>query len=91
VLGGFNPAGHLPCYIVRIEGKHRQSWIMRIDVDEDERKYTVHMVGEDDVPWEDWAGSRVGKRPLIDGDKPETFAFKRMVARCRRPYPRMPR
>lgn len=87
VLGGFNPAGGLPCFIVRVTSKHERTWLIAVDVDEPHHRYKIRYI--DDVPWESWDGRFNGKR-LIDGDKPLSCSYERMKARkkCRRPQVR---
>lgn len=88
LYGAFTVPGQLPCYIVRVIAKYNQSWTIRIEVDEKWRRYPVQVIDELEVPWVHWAGSRSGKRELVDGDHSEVWAFKRMAAQSRQ-YPRI--
>jgi hypothetical protein len=78
VLGGFQLPDGLPCWIVQIVSPHGRFWIIAMEVDEAARCYHVQYLNQ--VPWGWWRGDSAGKRPLIDGDDPIRYAYKRMRA-----------
>lgn len=82
-LGGFTPAGGLPCFVVQVRSKHGRQWFITIEVDEAAHRYLVRTL--DAVPWSAWDG-RIGGKRLIDGDVPTEAAFKRMKAKKERRY-----
>ena len=79
VLGGFTSAGGLPCWIVRIQSRRGRTWIIALNCDEKDRRYQAEYL--DSVPWLRWIGTSKGTRPLIDGDHPTEYAFRRLTAR----------
>lgn len=80
VLGGFTPAGGLPCFVITVKSKHGREWIIAIEINEEARRYQVQYL--DFVPWACWDG-RIGGKRLIDGDVPNEAAFQRMQAKRR--------
>lgn len=80
VLGGFTPAGGLPCFVVVVISKFGRQWILAVEVDEAAHRYRPKVL--DAVPWIAWDG-RIGGKRLIDGDVPIEAAMKRMKERRR--------
>jgi len=78
VLGGFTPPGGLPCYIVRVEGRHGSEWLLGLEVDEESR--TFHPRRFESVPWASWDGRATG-RSLKDGDDPQRYDGYRTTVR----------
>jgi hypothetical protein len=79
VLGGFTPAEGFPSWIVEVVSVHGRRWIIAVECDE--AKFEFHIKYLEAVPWECWAGTAGGSRPLIDGDNPVLYALNRLNAR----------
>lgn len=76
VLGGFAPIEGLPSYVVHVRSYHGKDWFIAVLVDEPSLRHRIRYL--EVVPWEMYIGKMNGKRPLIDGDKPNVSAFNRM-------------
>lgn len=79
VLGGFTAPGGFPMLIMQATGRGGQQWTVGLEIREEERRYSVKLL--DRVPWLHWDGNSTGRRPLIDGDRPKRYAYKRMEVR----------
>lgn len=79
-LGSFTAVEGFPGWIIEVRSLYETSWLIAICVNELDRKYLVRYIVK--VPWETWAGERMGRIELRDGDNPPRFALERMKARA---------
>lgn len=65
VLGGFTPPEGLSHFIVQVDGRLGQQWLIALGIDEENTRFRVWY--PESVDWKHWDG-RTGGSGLKDGD-----------------------
>ncbi|KKM22335.1 hypothetical protein LCGC14_1626320 [marine sediment metagenome] len=76
VLGGFQAPEYLPYIVIEITGiRSRSNWLIALVIDEP--KYEFSVIYPMHILWEQWVGKADRYNPILDGDEPQLYNWKK--------------